>query len=187
MFRRAIISGMAVSPEDLAAGALALQTFIKNAQYVEIIVNVAFGAIPSILGIGAAGLIGHGIINTAKEVRNSISLLKTVGPGLLYGTAMAGKGLNIGRKAIGERLQQSDNKWLQKAGNFLWKKQPQDTQGKQDEKGGGGSGGSPPVPPNTKISDKKEQNNKAEGPRPLKPSYGFSDSLLVKIFKRDSK
>jgi hypothetical protein len=44
MFHRAIISGMAVSPEDLAAGALALQTFVKNAKNVEIIVNVAFAA-----------------------------------------------------------------------------------------------------------------------------------------------
>jgi hypothetical protein len=58
---------MAVSPEDLAAGALALQMFIKNAQYVEIIVNVAFATIPTILGLGAAGLIGSGIINTAKR------------------------------------------------------------------------------------------------------------------------
>jgi hypothetical protein len=76
---RAIISGMAVSPEDLAAGALALQVFVKNAQYVEIITNVAFGAIPSILGIGAAGLLGHGIINTAREVMHSISLLRGMG------------------------------------------------------------------------------------------------------------
>jgi hypothetical protein len=101
---------MAVSPEDLAAGALALQVFIKNAQYVEIIVNVAFGAIPSILGIGAAGLIGHGIINTAKEVRNSISLLKTVGPMAQLGW-MAGKGLNTLRKGTAERWQQSDSGW----------------------------------------------------------------------------
>jgi hypothetical protein len=70
---------MAVSPEDLAAGALALQVFVKNAQYVEIIVNVAFGVIPSILGIGAAGLLGSGIINTAREVRNSTSLLRGMG------------------------------------------------------------------------------------------------------------
>jgi hypothetical protein len=70
---------MAVSPEDLAAGALALQVFIKNAQYVEIIVNVAFGVIPSILGIGAAGLLGSGIINTARGIRNSIGLLRGVG------------------------------------------------------------------------------------------------------------
>jgi hypothetical protein len=70
---------MAVSPEDLAAGALALQVFVKNAKNVEMIVNVAFGAIPSILGIGAAGLLGSGIINTVREVRNSISLLRGFG------------------------------------------------------------------------------------------------------------
>jgi hypothetical protein len=183
---------MAVSPEDLAAGALALQTFIKNAQYVEIIVNVAFAAIPSILGIGAAGLLGSGIINTAKEVRNSISLLKTVGPAAQLGW-MAGKGLNIWRKRAAEWAKQRDSKGWQAVGNILtpiqWykskrKKNNQDTQGKQEEQGSNRSGGSPPVPPEIKTSDKKEQNNKAEGPRPLEPSYGFSDSPLVKIFKR---
>ena len=155
---------MAVSPEDLAAGALALQTFIKNAEYVEMVVGVAFGVIPSILGLGAAGLLASGISNTAKEVRNSISLLKTVGPGLLYGTAMAGKGLNVGRKWIAEKLQQSDSKLLQKAGNVLWKKRNQDTQGKQEEQGsgGGGGGGSPPTPPDIK-SDKKEEQAKING------------------------
>jgi len=155
---------MAVSPEDLAAGALALQTFIKNAKYVEIVVGIAFGVIPSILGLGAAGLLASGISNTAKEVRNSISLLKTVGPGLLYGTAMAGKGLNVGRKWIAEKLQQSDSKLLQKAGNVLWKKRNQDTQGKQEEQGSGGEGGggSPPPPPDIK-SDKKEEQAKING------------------------
>jgi hypothetical protein len=102
-----IIFAMAVSPEDLAAGALALQVFIKNAKNVEIIVDVAFGAIPSILGIGAAGLLGSGIINTAREVRNSISLLKTVGPMAQLGW-MAGKGLNRIRRGYAERWQQSD-------------------------------------------------------------------------------
>jgi hypothetical protein len=67
---------MAVSPEDIAAGALALQVFVKNAKNVEIIVGVAFAVIPTILGIGAAGLLGSGIINTAKEIRNSVSLLR---------------------------------------------------------------------------------------------------------------
>jgi len=149
---------MAVSPEDLAAGALALQVFVKNAQYVEIITNVAFGAIPSILGIGAAGLLGHGIINTAREVRNSISLLRTVGPGLLYGTAMAGKGLG---KGVRMGLDKAAERW-----SFLttfpltrpFIKPPkkkrgenQDTQGKQDEQGGGGGGGSPPTPPDPRI------------------------------------
>ncbi len=72
---RAIISGMAVSPEDLAAGALALQVFVKNAKNVEMIVNIAFAVVPTILGFGAAGLIGSAVIQTAKEVVRSISLL----------------------------------------------------------------------------------------------------------------
>ncbi len=147
---------MAVSPEDLAAGALALQVFVKNAKNVEIIVQVAFAVIPTVLGLGAAGLLGSGIINTAKEVKNSISLLKTVGPMAGLGLA-AGKGLNMGRKRLAERWQQSDNKWLQKAGNVLWKKKHQDTQGKQEEQSGGGSGGSPPPPPDTKSDKKGEQ------------------------------
>jgi len=108
MFHRAIISGMAVSQEELAAGTLALQTFIKNAKYVEIIVNVAFGAIPSILGIGAAGILGSGIINTAKEVRNSISLLRTVGPLVGLGV-MAGRRLDPLRREYAERWLQSDS------------------------------------------------------------------------------
>jgi hypothetical protein len=191
---------MAVSPEDLAAGALALQVFVKNAKYVEIIVGVAFAAIPSILGLGAAGLLGSGIINTAKEVRNSISLLKTVGPGLLHGTAIAGKGVNKGRVLAGEWLQQRNLTPVRWVGTFLtldqlikskWtkrKKNNQDTQGKQDKQDeqGGGSGGNPPVPPDTK-SEKKEQNNEAEKPKPIEPSYGFSDSLLGQIFKRKGK
>jgi hypothetical protein len=180
---------MAVSPEDLAAGAIALQVFVKNAQYVEIIVGVAFATIPTILGLGAAGLLGSGIINTAKEVRNSISLLKTVGPGIQAGW-MAWKV----RRETAERWLQSDNK-LKQYGTFPLApvlfiksrlKKNQDTQGKQEEKGSGGGGGSPPPPPDIK-SDKKEQNNKEEKPRPIEPSYGFSDSLLGEIFKRDNK
>jgi len=98
-------------------------------------VDIAFAVVPSILGFGAAGLIGSTAIRTAKDVMNSISVLRTVGPGM----AIAGKGLNIGRKWIAERLQQSDSEWLQKIGNFLWKKKNQDTQGKQEGQGGGGS------------------------------------------------
>ncbi|MFZ8860216.1 MAG: hypothetical protein ACO2PP_06915 [Thermocrinis sp.] len=149
------------------------------------IVDIAFAVVPTILGLGAAGLIGSASIRTAKNVMNSISLLKTVGPGLLYGTAMAGKGLNIGRKWIAERLQQSDDKWLQKAGNVLWKKNNQDTQGKRDGKGGGG-GGNPPTPPEIKA-DKKEQNNEAKKPKRAEPSYGFSDSPLGLLLKRKDK
>jgi len=187
---------MAVSPEDLAAGALALQTFIKNAKYVEIIVDVAFATIPTILGLGAAGLLGHGIINTTREIRNSISLLKTVGPGLLYGTAMAGKGLNKGRVLAGERLQQSEKWYFRWIGigvaPDLWiksrLKNNQDTQGKQEEQGsgGGGGGGRPPTPPDIKA-DKKEQNNEAKKPKRVEPSYGFSDSPLGLLLKRKDK
>ena len=182
MFHRAIISGMAVSPEDLAAGALALQTFIKNAKYVEIIVNVAFGAIPSILGIGAAGLLGSGIINTARDVVNSISLLRTVGPMAELGWMASAKGLTKVRKTIAERLQQSDSERLRRIGEILAPKQStksrlennQNTQGKQDEQSGGGSGGSPPVPPDIKADKKAEQaktdikasDKKEERPKP---------------------
>lgn len=171
MFHRAIISGMAVSQEELAAGTLALQMFIKNAKYVEIIVNVAFATIPSILGIGAAGLLGSGIINTAKEVRNSISLLKTVGPLVGLGV-MAGRRLNTLQKGTAERWRQSGNLVLKGFGIGLapiqWykskrRKKTQDTQGKQDEKGGGGSGGSPPTPPEIKPSEKKEEQAKISG------------------------
>jgi hypothetical protein len=182
---------MAVSPEDLAAGALALQTFIKNAKYVEIIVNVAFGAIPSILGIGAAGLLGSGIINTARDVVNSISLLRTVGP-----MAELGWSLWKGRKETAKRWIQSDRTEAKvgafflapiQSGVFLWKKKKQDTQGKQEGQGGGGSSGSPPTPPDIKASEKKEQNSEKEKPRPLEPSYGFPDSPLGKLFKRNNK
>lgn len=137
----------------------------------EIIVDVAFGAIPSILGIGAAGLLGSGIINTAKELRNSISLLKTVGPMMQLGW-MAGRGLNKGRILAGEWAKQKDSPLWQKVGTFLTLdqlikskrgKNNQDTQGKQDEKGGGGSGGSPPTPPDIKPSEKKEEQAKISG------------------------
>ena len=188
---RAIISTMAVSPEDLAAGALALQVFVKNAQYVEIIVNVAFGAIPSILGIGAAGLLGHGIINTAKDVRNSISLLKTVGPMAQAGW-MAGKGLNKGRVLAGEWLKQRDHGVLQKLGQGItfdqWikskrKKNNQDTQGKQDEQGGGGGGGTPPTPPD--IKSDKNQDRKIILPEDLLKSGELSLEEYLKLLKKE--
>jgi hypothetical protein len=133
---------------------------------VEIIVNVAFGAIPSILGIGAAGLLGSGIINTAREVRNSISLIRTVGPmaqlGWMAGKGL-GKGLRIGRDKAAE-------KWpfltrIPYIGPAIFKPpkkkggENQDTQGKQEEQGSGGGGGSPPPPPDTK-SDKKDEEKK---------------------------
>jgi len=163
MFHRAIISGMAVSSEDLAAGALALQTFIKNAKYVEIIVNAAFGAIPSILGIGAAALLGSGVINTARDVVNSISLLRTAGPMMQVGGE-----LWKGRKEIAKRWIQSDRMEAKvgafflapiQSGIFLLKKNNQDTQDKQDKQDGGGGNKNPPPPPDTK-SDKKDEEKK---------------------------
>ncbi len=165
MFHRAIISGMAVSPEDLAAGALALQVFVKNAKNVEIIVNVAFATIPTVLGLGAAGLLGSGIINTAKDVKNSINLLKTVGPLAGLGLA-AGKGLNIGRKLAAERFPIL-TRWPATSWFFKPPKKKRgenkDTQGKQEEQSGGGGSGSPPPPPDIKASEKKEERPKPTG------------------------
>ncbi len=168
MFHKAIISGMAVSPEDLAAGALALQVFVKNAKNVEIIVGVAFATIPTVLGLGAAGLLGSGIINTAKEVIKSISLLKTVGPLAGLGLA-AGKGLGKGVRIVRDRAAE---KWPSLTTHFLTRplfKPPkkkggenQDTQNKQEGQSSGGGGGSPPPPPDIK-SDKKEEQPKIDG------------------------
>jgi hypothetical protein len=157
LFHRAIISAMAVSPEDLAAGTLALQVFVKNARNVEIIVGVAFAVIPTVLGIGAAGLLGSGIINTAKEIRNSVSLLKTFGTGILYGGFLTGKGLGKGRDWVAEKFPIFTRMPIAK---FIFKPpkkkggENQDTQGKQDRQDSGGGGGNPPTPPDTK-SDKK--------------------------------
>jgi hypothetical protein len=161
MFHRAIISAMAVSPEDIAAGTLALQAFVKNARNVEIIVDVAFATIPTVLGIGAAGLLGSGIINTAKEIRNSVSLLRTFGTGMLYGTVL--------RYKAGGYLQQRDSRlakgfgiglapelFLFKSFESRWKKK-QDTQSKQDGQDSGGGGGNPPTPPDKKTDKKEEQ------------------------------
>jgi hypothetical protein len=150
---------MAVSPEniDIAAGTLALQVFVKNARNVEIIVGVAFAVIPTVLGLGAAGLLGSGIINTAKEIRNSVSLLKTFGTGMLYG----GYGLNVLREKFGGRWQQSNKGWVKIPGILIAPdlfvksrlKKKQDTQNKQEEQGSGGGGGNPPTPPDTKSQD----------------------------------
>jgi hypothetical protein len=185
---------MAVSTEELAAGALALQVFVKNAKNVEIIVNVAFATIPTVLGLGAAGLLGSGIINTAREVRNSISLLKTVGPGL-----RAGIDFQKIRWEYGKKLQQSDKKGIvgglvRGAGVFIapdqWivstlktkrKKNNQDTQGKQDKQGGGG--GSPPPPPDTKSD--KNQDRKIILPEDLLKSGEISLEEYLKLLKKE--
>jgi hypothetical protein len=192
MFHRAIISAMAVSPEDIAAGTLALQVFVKNARNVEIIVGVAFAVIPTVLGIGAAGLLGSGIINTAKEIRNSVSLLRTFGTGLLYGGFLTGKGLGKGRDWVAGKLLQNDDERIRRIGEILTSnksaksRKDQDAQGKQEEQSGGG-GGNPPPPPDIKSSNRKEQNNEKEKPQPIHPSDGFSDSPLGRLFKRNNK
>ncbi len=162
---------MAVSPEDLAAGALALQVFVKNAKNVEIIVNVAFAAIPTVLGLGAAGLLSSGLINTAKEVRNSISLLKTVGPMAGLGLA-AGKGLNKGRIWAGQKFP-SLTRLPVVGGLFKPPKKKrgenQDTQDKQEGQRSGGSGGSPPPPPDIKPTQDKQEGQGSEGSKIILP------------------
>jgi len=161
---------------------------------VEIIVDVAFGAIPSILGIGAAGLLGSGIINTAKEVRNSISLLRSAGPMMQLGWE-----LWKGRKEVAKRWIQSDKRLKIggafilapiQSGIFLWKKRKQDTQGKQDEKGGGG--GSPPVPPDIKPTQGKQKGQSGEGSKIILPedlliSGKLSLEEYLKLLKKSEK
>ena len=153
--------------------------------------DIAFVVVPTILGFGAAGLIGSSAIRTAKDVMNSISVLRTVGPGIQAGW-MAWKV----RRETAERWLQSDSK-LKQYGAFPLApvlfiksrlKKNQDTQGKQEEQGsgGGGGGGSPPTPPDIKA-DKKEQNNEAKKPKRAEPSYGFSDSPLGLLLKRKDK
>jgi len=154
-------------------------------------VDIAFAVVPSILGFGAAGLIGSSAIKTAKDVMNSISVLRTVGPGMV----MVGKWLNKGWVLAGERLQQSEKWYLRWMGKGItpdllskssWKESP-NIQGNQGEQGSGGSGGgNPPTPPDIKA-DKKEQNNEAEKPKRVEPSYGFSDSPLGQLLKRKDK
>jgi hypothetical protein len=116
------------------------------------IVDVAFAVVPSILGFGAAGLIGSAAIRTAKDVMNSISVLRSLGPGIRYQIDF-----HKIRKETAGRWIQSDSRLARSAafflapiqsGIFLWKKKHQNTQGNQDEQGGGG-GESPPTPPNT--------------------------------------
>jgi hypothetical protein len=58
-----------VDPTDLATQTLALQTFIKNSKYVELIVDTVFTVIPSLLGFGAASIIGSSVMRTAKEMK----------------------------------------------------------------------------------------------------------------------
>jgi hypothetical protein len=164
--------------KQIIEGALALQTFAANAKYVEMIVDIAFAVVPTILGLGAAGLIGSSAIRTAKDVMNSISVLRALGPGLGYLV-----GFNKMRWEYGKKLQQIDRKGIVRTG--LWglgvfiapdhlmvsklksrwskrKQNNQDTQGKQEGQAGGGGSGSSPPPPDIK-SDKKEEQPKIDG------------------------
>jgi hypothetical protein len=150
--------------------------------------DVAFAAIPSILGIGAAGILGHGIINTAKEIRNSISLLKTVGPmaglGWMAGKGL-GKGLRIGLDKAAEKLPFLTER---RATNWFFKPpkkkggENQDTQGKQEGQGGG-SGGNPPTPPD--IKPDKNQDRKIILPEDLLKSGELSLEEYLKLLKKE--
>jgi hypothetical protein len=135
--------------------------------------------------------LASGISNTAKEVRSSLSLLKTAGPGLLYGAV----GLNIGRTRLAERLKQSDHGFLQKFGTVLtldqligsklktkFGKKNQDTQGKQEGQGGRG-GGRPPIPPDIKAD--KNQDRKIILPEDLLKSGELSLEEYVKLLKKE--
>jgi uncharacterized membrane protein len=73
---------MPLSVEDFAAGAAALNVFVSNAKYVEMIVDIAFAVVPTILGLGAARVIGSEAIRTVDDVMDSISfhkLLESIG------------------------------------------------------------------------------------------------------------
>lgn len=61
---------------------LALQTFIKNSRYVEIIVDTAFVVIPTILGGGAAALLGRGAINVASNIAHSFGIMSMLNLGM---------------------------------------------------------------------------------------------------------
>jgi hypothetical protein len=127
------------------------------------IVDIAFAVVPTILGFGAAGLIGSAAIRTAKDVMNSISLLQNLGPMIYLG--------NMLRKEAAERLKKTRWGIIRGLGHALdpgpWfksrRQKGKDIQNKQEEQGGGGSGGSPPSPPDIKTDDKKEEQAKISG------------------------
>jgi hypothetical protein len=140
------------------------------------IVDIAFAVVPSILGLGAAGLIGSAAIRTAKDVMNSISLLQNLGPMIYLGGMAAGqarKGIGRARDALAERFpfltEWRITRPFFKSPNKKGKDN-QNTQSKQDGQGSGGGSGNPPPPPDkktddkkpdTKTSDKKEEQKKA--------------------------
>jgi hypothetical protein len=157
-----------MDPNELIQGTIALQQFAANAKYVEMIVDIAFAVVPTILGFGAAGLIGSAAIRTAKDVMDSISLLKNLEP-MIYLGGMAARPLNRRRKETAERWQQSNSGLARVIGYVLGpdvlikRRRNQNTQSKQEEQSGGGSGGSPPSPPDIKTDDKKKEQAKISG------------------------
>jgi hypothetical protein len=169
---------------EIIQGTIALQNFAANAKYVEMIVDIAFAVVPSILGFGAAGLIGSTAIRTANDVMNSISVLQNLGPGLRYGMdfgIMTGKVLNKSRILAGEKFPFL-TRWRATSWFFKPPKKKgggdQDTQGKQEEQSSGGSGGTPPTPPDIK-SDKKEEKEEIKNV-PIHPSYDFPNPFKKK-------
>jgi hypothetical protein len=81
------------------------------------IVDIAFAVVPTILGFGAAGLIGSAAIRTAKDVMNSISMLQTL---QWYGSERGietVRSMNTARKWAGEKLKQY--KWFSFLGHVL--------------------------------------------------------------------
>jgi len=157
-----------MDPNELIQGTIALQQFAANAKYVEMIVDIAFAVVPTILGFGAAGLIGSAAIRTAKDVMNSISLLRNLEP-MIYLGGRTAEALNRLRKGTAEKWQQSNDRVVRYFGYFfgpdvlIKRRRNQNTQSKQEEQGGGGSGGSPPSPPDIKTDDKKEEQAKISG------------------------
>jgi hypothetical protein len=133
------------------------------------VVDIAFAVVPTILGFGAAGLIGSAAIRTAKDVMNSISLLQNLGPMIYLGgmtARQAGKGIGRARDALAERFPSLTEKPIVR---LIFKspnkkgKDNQNTQSKQEEQGGGGGIGNPPPPPDIKTDDKKEEQAKISG------------------------
>jgi len=131
-------------------------------------VDIAFAVVPTLLGFGAAGLIGSSAIKTAKEVMNSISFLKLFEriekfkPPKKSPPGGGGGGGGGGSPPV-PPVPPSE------------KKRKQETQNEgEGDGGGGGGGGNPPVPP-----------------RPPRPSYDLSSSLpiylLRKLFEKRKK
>lgn len=84
---------MAIDPSDPAQQALALQMFIKNSKYVELIVDTAFVVIPALLGGGAATLIGRQAINVAREISHNFGYIRLLSTGasiISTGTSLGG-------------------------------------------------------------------------------------------------